>query len=49
MMKTILSVLLLAFLAGCAVFEQTPEDVQRKLTTESTKGRLYERDPLEGR
>ena len=32
-------------LAGCAAFEQTPEDVQQKLTA-PTKGHLYERDPL---
>jgi hypothetical protein len=33
-------------LAGCAVFEQTPADVQQKFS-EPTKGHLYERDPLE--
>ncbi len=32
-------------LAGCATFEQTPEDLQRKLSN-PTKGHLYERDPL---
>jgi hypothetical protein len=35
---------LLAMAAGCAVFEQTPEDVQNKLSN-PTKGHLYERDP----
>jgi hypothetical protein len=37
----------LIFLMGCAAFEQTPEDVQKKLT-QPTKGQLYERDPLAG-
>jgi hypothetical protein len=36
---------LLALMAGCAVFEQTPEDMQNKLGN-ATKGQLYERDPL---
>jgi hypothetical protein len=36
---------LLAMAAGCAVFEQTPEDMQNKLGN-ATKGQLYERDPL---
>ena len=36
---------LLVTLAGCATFEQTPEDVQNKLSN-PTKGHLYERDPL---
>ena len=36
---------LLVMLAGCATFEQTPEDVQRKLA-DPTRGHLYERDPL---
>jgi hypothetical protein len=31
--------------AGCAVFEQTPEDMQNKLGN-ATKGQLYECDPL---
>ena len=35
---------LLAMLAGCATFEQTPEDVQHKLSN-PTGGHLYERDP----
>jgi hypothetical protein len=29
---------------GCATFEQTPEDVENKLSN-PTKGHLYERDP----
>ena len=32
-------------LAGCAMFEQTPEDLQRKLS-HPTQGHLEERDPL---
>ena len=36
---------LVVVLAGCAAFEQSPEDVQRKLS-DPTKGHLYERDPL---
>jgi hypothetical protein len=45
-MKTLAGALLLLLLCGCAAIEQTPEDIQRKLS-EPTKGRLYERDPLE--
>ena len=43
-MKWLLLGLLLG-LAGCATFEQTPEDLQRKLS-HPTEGHLYERDPL---
>jgi hypothetical protein len=39
--------LALALAAGCAVFEHSPQEVQRKLA-EPTTGQLYERDPLEG-
>jgi hypothetical protein len=39
--------LLLALLAGCSAFEQTPQDLQHKLMNDSTKGHLYERDPLQ--
>ncbi len=42
-----LLVLCLILLTGCAVFEQTPDDVQKKLT-DPTAGQLYERDPMEG-
>lgn len=42
-MKTLMLSLILG-LSGCAVFEQTPEDVQRKLSN-PTSGQLYERDP----
>lgn len=34
------------WLAGCAIFEQTPQDVQQKLAN-PTKGRLFERDSSE--
>jgi hypothetical protein len=37
----------LVWLVGCATFEQTPQDLERKLS-EPTKGHLYERDPLRG-
>lgn len=43
-MKWLLLALGLA-LTGCAVFEQTPEDIQQKLTNPGS-GQLYERDPL---
>ena len=43
-MKDLLLGLMLG-VAGCATFEQTPEDVGRKLS-HPTKGHLYERDPL---
>jgi hypothetical protein len=43
----ILLALGLVFLAGCATFEQTPQDIEKKLS-DPTKGHLYERDPLEG-
>lgn len=46
MMRLILA-LGVILLAGCAAFEQTPEDLQKKLNG-PTKGQLYERDPLEG-
>jgi len=39
-----LSLCLFLLLGGCAAFEQSPEDVQNKLTN-PTKGHLYERDP----
>jgi hypothetical protein len=45
-MRTRLLGVCLILLAGCAAFEQTPEDVQKKLA-EPTKGQLYERNPLE--
>ena len=45
-MKALLMAMLLTLVAGCAVFEQTPDDLQKKLS-ESTHGRLYERDPLQ--
>jgi uncharacterized lipoprotein YmbA len=35
---------MLAWLAGCAAFEQTPDDLQRKISS-PTKGHLYERNP----
>ena len=45
-MRWLILILGIVVLAGCAVFEQTPEDVQQKLS-QPTKGRLYERDPLD--
>ena len=39
-MRAILIAVGLAWLAGCAAFEQTPGDVQQKLA-EPTKGQLY--------
>ena len=46
-MKLLLLGLLLLSLVGCAVFEQTPEDVQQKVT-EPTKGKLYVPEPERG-
>ena len=46
-MKTLLLGLLAALLAGCAAFEQTPDDLSKKVT-QPTKGHLYERDPVTG-
>jgi len=46
-MRLLLLGIFLNLVAGCAVFEQTPEDVQKKLS-QPTKGQLYERDPLTG-
>jgi len=46
-MKALLMAALVSLVAGCAAFEQTPDDLQKKLS-ESTHGHLYERDPLEG-
>jgi hypothetical protein len=43
-MKWLLLGLMLG-LAGCATFEQTPEDLGHKLS-HPTEGHLYERDPL---
>jgi len=45
-MKTLLLSFGLLLLAGCAAFESSPEDIQRKLS-DPTKGHLYERDPLQ--
>ena len=45
-MKTLLMAVLLSLVAGCATFEQTPSDLEKKLSG-STHGHLYERDPLE--
>ena len=45
-MRWLILMLGVTVLTGCAVFEQTPEDVQHKLS-QPTKGRLYERDPDE--
>ena len=45
-MKILLMTMLLTLVAGCAAFEQKPEDLQKKLS-ESTRGHLYERDPLQ--
>jgi hypothetical protein len=47
-MKPLLMAMLVMLLMGCQAFEQTPADLQKKLS-EPTKGHLYERDPLEGR
>ena len=44
-MRTVLAILLAVALAGCAVFEQTPEDVKNKLA-DPTQGQLYQRNPL---
>jgi hypothetical protein len=44
-MRLLVLGLCLIFLMGCAAFEQTPQDVQKKLS-DPTKGKLYERDPL---
>jgi hypothetical protein len=41
---TCLWLLALAWLCGCAAFEQTPDDLHRKISS-PTKGHLYERDP----
>ena len=41
---TWLWLLALVWLVGCAAFEQTPEDLQKKISS-PTKGHLYERDP----
>jgi outer membrane lipoprotein-sorting protein len=46
-MRMLLLVLGLIFLVGCATFEQTPQDIEKKLS-EPMKGHLYERNPLEG-
>jgi hypothetical protein len=46
-MRKLLLAVGLVLLTGCAAFEQTPEDIQHKLS-EPTKGHLYERDPLQG-
>jgi hypothetical protein len=43
-LKNLLLMAALAALCGCAAFEQTPDDLQRKISS-PTKGRLYERDP----
>lgn len=40
--KRWLGLVLWAVLCGCATFEQTPEDLQKKLGS-PTKGRRYER------
>jgi len=45
-MRLLLLGLGLALLVGCAAFETTPGDVQRKLS-DPTKGHLYERDPTQ--
>lgn len=45
-MRMLLMALCVVLLAGCAAFEQTPEDVQKKLS-DPTGGHLYERDPLQ--
>lgn len=45
-MKPLLTAMLLTLLAGCAAFEQSPDDLQKKFS-ESTRGHLYERDPLQ--
>ncbi len=34
----------LVALCGCAAFEQTPDDLQKKIMS-PTRGHLYERDP----
>jgi hypothetical protein len=47
-MNAFLAGLLVLLLAGCAAFEQTPADLEKKLS-DPTRGRLYERDPLERR
>ncbi len=39
-MRMLLIVVSVAWLAGCAAFEQTPGDVQQKLS-DPTKGKLY--------
>jgi hypothetical protein len=43
-MRTILLALSLLTLVGCAAFEQTPDDLQRKIS-EPTKGQLYTPEP----
>ena len=47
-MSKLLVGLWVLLLAGCAAFEQTPEDLQKKIS-EPTRGQLYERDPLQDR
>ena len=46
-MRLLLMALCLVLLAGCQAFEQTPDDVQKKLM-DPTSGHLYEPDPMEG-
>lgn len=36
--------LAVGWLVGCAAFEQTPDDLQKKIAS-PTKGQLYERNP----
>ena len=47
-MSKLLAGLLVLLLAGCATFEQSPGDLEKKLS-EPTRGQLYERDPLQER
>jgi hypothetical protein len=43
MMKTIFLLIVVAALAGCSVFEQTPDDLHEKITN-PTRGHLVEPD-----
>lgn len=46
-MRMLLMGFCLVVLTGCAAFEQSPDDISKKLA-DPTRGQLYERDPLQG-
>ena len=45
-MRALLLVFGLVLLAGCATFEETPQDVEKRLT-DPTRGHLYQPDPVQ--